>query len=305
MNAPFLYDIVILTDSRYVAPKVLNDYKRNVLLEDQLIAQALTSEGYKVWRTNWDNAEFDWSTTKMILFRTTWDYFDRFEEFFEWLNVVRTKTQLINSYDLIQWNIDKHYLRDLQQKDIKIVDTYFIEKGDQRSLVEILEHCQWKDAILKPAIAGAARHTYKIHSENAETHAPIFKDLIQNEAMLLQPFQHRVLTKGEVSFMAFGGQFSHAILKRTKPGDFRVQDDFGGSVHDYTANEQEISFCEAVIRACPELPVYARVDAMWNEDNELCVSEVEMIEPELWMRNHPKAADAFAKALKDSIKELT
>ena len=302
MKKSTLYGIVILTDSRYVAPKELNDYKRNVLLEDHLIKEALEKLGYKVWRTNWDNADFDWSQTEMVLFRTTWDYFDRFDEFFNWLTIVKTKTRLINSYNLIHWNIDKHYLADLKMKDIPIVDTYFIEKGEQRTLANILKECDWEDTILKPAIAGAARHTYKLNNSNIEDHESIFQQLIKSEALLLQPFQKSILTKGEVSLMAFGGKFSHAILKIAKPGDFRVQDDFGGSVHNYKANKKEIAFCEKVIQACPELPIYARVDAMWDDNDELCVSEVEMIEPELWMRNYEPAAMAFAKALKKSIR---
>ncbi|MEZ5023194.1 MAG: hypothetical protein R2728_08045 [Chitinophagales bacterium] len=183
------YDIVILTDSRYVAPKELNDYKRNVLLEDRLIKEALENLGYKVWRTNWDNADFDWTKTKMALFRTTWDYFDRFDEFFKWLQIVQKKTKLVNSYNLIHWNIDKHYLADLKMKGVPIVDTYFIEKGDNRTLANILKECDWEDAILKPAIAGAARHTYKLNNSNIEDHESIFQQLIKSEALLLQPFQ--------------------------------------------------------------------------------------------------------------------
>ncbi len=300
MKIDFLYDIVILTDGRYVNPKELNDYKRNVLLEDRLIFEALEKEGYKVWRTNWDNPDFDWTLTKMVLFRSTWDYFERFKEFFNWLDLINTKTRLINSFNLINWNIDKHYLQDLQNNGVSIVDTYFIETGDERILKNIYDTCGWKNAILKPAIAGAARHTYRLDRSNINAHQDIFNKLIKEEALLLQPFQESILTKGEVSYMVFGGKFSHAILKQAKAGDFRVQDDFGGSVHDYKVTKAEIEFCENVIAACPELPIYARVDAMWDEQNNFLVSEVEMIEPELWLRNRPEAAVDFARALKES-----
>ena len=38
------------------------------------------------------------------------------------------------------------------------------------------------------------------------------------------------------------------------------------------------------------MPAYARVDVIWNNKSELVVSELELIEPELWFRLNPHAA---------------
>ncbi|MEO0438812.1 MAG: hypothetical protein AAF098_18120, partial [Pseudomonadota bacterium] len=65
----------------------------------------------------------------------------------------------------------------------------------------------------------------------------------------MQPFQHRIVSEGEVSMMVFNGQFTHAVLKKAKAGDFRVQDDFGGTVDDYTPTEEEIEFAKNTVRA--------------------------------------------------------
>ncbi len=295
----YKYDIVILTDKRYDNPTKTSDYIANVLKEDSLIQLELEKLGYSVWRTFWDNPTFDWSTTKAVLFRTTWDYFERFDEFINWLNHVNTKTKLINSFELINWNIDKHYLKYLQTNGIRIVPTKFIEIGNSESLNNLVNSTNWDTVILKPAIAGAARHTYKITRDKIVEYEAIFKNLICNEAMLLQPFLSKIVSKGEITLVLFGGKYSHAILKQAKKGDFRVQDDFGGSVYNYNPNEKEIKFAEKVISACPTTPIYARVDLMWDDNDELCVSEVECIEPELWMRNNDNAAGLFAKALRD------
>jgi hypothetical protein len=115
--------------------------------------------------------------------------------------------------------------------------------------------------------------------------------------MLLQEFQNPVLEKGEVAYMLFGGKYSHAVLKKAKPGDFRVQDDFGGTVHDYQPSAEEIEFAEHAVGYCQPAPIYARVDVIWNNQDELCVSELELIEPELWSRKHHGAAELFAEAL--------
>jgi hypothetical protein len=159
---PIKYDIVILTDKRYDHPKKLTPYIENVLKEDRFIQEALEALGYTVWRTYWDHPTFDWSTTQAVLFRTTWDYFNRFEEFFSWLNQTKTQTRFINTFDLIYWNIDKHYLKDLSEKGIRIVPTHFIEIGNTANLKELIAKTNWQEVIVKPAISGTARHTYKI-----------------------------------------------------------------------------------------------------------------------------------------------
>jgi hypothetical protein len=95
--------------------------------------------------------------------------------------------------------------------------------------------------------------------------------------------------------MLFGGRYSHAVLKKAKQGDYRVQDDFGGSVRDYSPTAEEIEFAEKTVAACSPVPIYARVDVIWDNDNQLCVSELELIEPELWFRTCPSAAELFAE----------
>lgn len=289
-------DITILTDHRYVLVDYPDVYSQNVVLEDRLLKEALERKGLVVHRTNWDDPTFDWSSTTAIFFRTTWDYFERYEEFAEWLKVVRTKTRLINPEALIYWSLDKHYLSDLASAGVRIPPTVFIEMGDQRSLREILTELNWSEFILKPAISGAARHTYRFTKEEASQHESIFSELIQSESMLLQEFQTNILTKGEVAFMVFGGKFSHAVLKRAKAGDFRVQDDFGGTVHPYSPSEAEIAFVEKAFAACTPTPVYARIDVIWDNNNELCIGEIELIEPELWFRMNPESADQCAEA---------
>ena len=296
------YDVTLLTDSRYKNPREINWYIQNILDDDSLVTGALEKRGLKVARTNWDDPDFDWEDTRYAVFRTTWDYFDRFGEFSGWLDMIKTKTKLINPVDIIRWNIDKHYLLDLQNSGINIPPTIFMETGDGRSLKQITENTGWDEFILKPAVSGAARHTYRLNPENVNKHEKIFRQLIQSESMLLQEFQKNIFSKGEVSFMLFGGKFSHAVLKKAKEGDFRVQDDFGGTLHEYNAAEEDIRFAEKAVNVCSSLPAYARVDAAWDNNGGLCVMELELIEPELWFRRYPPSADMFADVLIKIIK---
>ena len=54
-----MYDIVILTDHRYVNPKKTDWYTDQVLLEDQLLQTALENKGLKVIKKDWADPEFD------------------------------------------------------------------------------------------------------------------------------------------------------------------------------------------------------------------------------------------------------
>lgn len=291
------YDIVLLTDSRYVSHDNADRYIQNIFDDERPVIQALEKRGMSVWRTNWDNPDFDWSQSRYVVFRSTWDYFDRFPEFSKWLEQVSGQTRLINPYSIIQWNIDKHYLQDLSNKGINIPPTLYIEPGNSRSLQGIIQETGWSDSILKPCVSGTARHTYRLHPGNIAAHETVFNELIAVESMMLQEFQAKVISKGEMAFVLFGGKYSHAVLKRARSGDFRVHEDYGGSVEAYIASQAEIDFAENIVAVCDPLPVYARVDAIWDNNNKLCVSELELIEPELWFRLFPQAAELFADAI--------
>lgn len=292
-----MIDVVVLTDKRYLQDSETDAYKHNVFYEDELVVNALKKEGLQVLRLAWDDVKFNWSNTKYVLFRTTWDYFERFQEFSKWLCDVSKQTKLLNSETIIHWNIDKHYLLDLKRKGIHIAKTHFIEQNSSVTLKELHNQLGWNETVLKPCISGAARHTYKLNSNNIDAHESVFSELITAEALMLQPFQHNIVDIGEVSMMVIDGEFTHAVLKIAKQGEFRVQDDFGGSVHEYKPSEKEIEFAENAVKACPELPIYARVDIFTDNEGENALSELELIEPELWFRNYPRAAELLASAI--------
>ena len=298
-----MIDIVILTDTNNLLQFDKNNQQQIGFIEDSLLQNALINRGLKVERIAWDDANFDWSSTKSIIFRSTWDYFHRFAEFSKWLDKVSKQTTLINSKNTIYWNIDKHYLLDLKNKGVHIASSHFIEKGSKSSLQELHKKLGWKETVLKPCVSGTARHTYKLNSSNLVEHEAIFKTLIANEAMILQPFQYDIVKTGEVSLMFFGEHYSHAVLKVAKENDFRVQSDFGGKAIKYEPSLEEIEFGRYVINSCSELPSYARVDIFYDNDNKIALSELELIEPELWYRLHPESAKVHAEQLDSLLKE--
>ncbi|MFT7276199.1 MAG: glutathione synthase/RimK-type ligase-like ATP-grasp enzyme [Cyclobacteriaceae bacterium] len=292
------FDITVLTDDRYESPKETNAYIDNLLQEDSYIVDALLAEGLTVNRKSWASKSFHWEDTRYALFRTTWDYFERFDEFIRWLGKASRQTKLINEFKLAQWNLDKHYLIDLQNNGVRIVRTRFVKPNEKTTLEDqlALADCA-AGAVLKPSISGAARHTYRLQPHNIDNHEAVFQRLIKYESMMIQPFLDSIIKKGEISLIVIDGKYTHAVLKKAKFGDFRVQDDFGGTVHPYEASADEIAIAEKAVAACPYHPLYARVDLVWDQNDDLAVSELELIEPELFFRNRPEAAVLLAQAI--------
>jgi len=292
-----MYDCVVLTDRRYVAPADINPYTQNVLDEDGAVVSALAAQGLRVTRLAWDDPDMDWGQTRSVLFRTTWDYFERWSEFSAWLDTVRPLTRLINPDALITWNLDKRYLIALAEQGVSVVPTRFIPRADPASLADRLAAEGWSEAVVKPAISGGGRDTFRVPVPVSAADAARTRALIDAEDVLLQPFLPSILSAGEVSLIVIDGAVTHAVRKVAAAGEFRVQDDHGGRVLAHTPAPDEIAVAEAAIAACSPRPVYARVDLVRMPDGVPAIMELELVEPELFFRFAPHAAPRLAAAV--------
>ena len=121
---------------------------------------------------------------------------------------------------------------------------------------------------------------------------------------MVQEFQKNILSNGEIAVMLFGGEYSHSVLKKAKKGDFRVQDDFGGSVEIINASTEIIDLAEKTVKSLKTMPLYARVDIILDNGNSPVISELELIEPELWFRFKEESAYKLAEIVKDFLNKL-
>lgn len=298
------FDVVLLTDSRYVNPKKIDPYIQNVLKEDRLVMDGLEKLNLRTIKKDWNDTNFNWSSTKSAIFRSTWDYFDQFSNFRNWLELVKEQCYLINPYEQINWNLDKHYLLDLQKLDLPIVESVFVSKKTQLNLETISKSKNWKDIVIKPTISGAARHTYHLKNDEIKKFQDKWLSLTNNEDFMVQEFQKNILSTGEIAVMLFGGEYSHSVLKKAKKGDFRVQDDFGGSVEKINPSLEIIELAEKTVKSLKTMPLYARVDIIFDNGSNPVISELELIEPELWFRFKEESAYKLAEIVKDFLNKL-
>lgn len=297
------YDLILLTERRYedASAAMRSSNTRKIIREDLLVREALERRGLRTVRFDWSRPDVDWSSARAALFRTTWDYFHRIDEFTAWLDKVSAQTRLINPIELVRWNMDKHYLQDLNQWGIHTPPAVYIHARDNATLEKLYRSTGWPDMILKPAVSGSARHTYRLNPGNLPDYEATFQSLIAEEDMMLQPFQRQVVEQGELSLMILAGQYSHAVRKVARAGEFRVQSDFGGAVHPYEPTREEIVFAERAVASCSPQPIYARADLIRDNNGQLALMELELIEPEMWFRLFPPAADRLAEAVAGAL----
>ena len=293
-------EIVLLTDERLLGARPGDTYNANVHHEERLLAAAFERRGRSVARVAWSDAAFDWSRPRAALFRSTWDYFERPAEFAAWLERVAALTRLINDAALVRWNFDKRYLLELAERGVAIVPTERLERGGALELARRVAAAPREGLVVKPAVSGAARETWRIDAANLAQRAPHLEALLSREALLVQPFEPAIATRGELSFIVVAGRCRHAVRKLPKQGDFRVQDDHGGTVQSHAPSRAEIDFAERAAAAAPYPPLYARVDAVESAAG-LRLMELEIIEPELFFRFRPQTADELAEACERSI----
>ncbi|MCB1720245.1 MAG: ATP-grasp domain-containing protein [Alphaproteobacteria bacterium] len=292
-----MIDVAILTYEKLLNPDPHSFYVSQALYEESLMLDYFKRNGIKAERIDWADRSVDWSRIGCAVFRSTWDYQDRLDQFEAWLEHVKNKTRLVNSYDVIKWNLDKRYLSELDAAGIKTVPTLFIERQTQSSMDRLFAHFEADELVIKPAVSAGGIDTYRVSKSEANEFEYKFQELLSAKTMMAQPFQHSILDQGELSLIVINGQFTHAARKVVKAGEFRVQDDYGGYTLPHAANDEEKNFAEKVVKACPKQLYYARVDVVYNDRNALSVMEVELFEPDLFFRFDRSAAEKFAKAI--------
>lgn len=200
------------------------------------------------------------------------------------------KVRVLNPVPLLRWNSNKRYLAELGRSGVQVIPTRICESLDEVALADARQEFGGT-LVIKPPVSAAADGTFKLGP------ADPLPASAQGKAMLVQPFLPSVAEEGEYSIMIFGGRFSHAIIKRPKAGDYRVQPHLGGTETRCDAPAGAVELAQAALAAAPAPAAYARVDMVRDRDGALAVIELELIEPALWLQHAPDRGEGFASAI--------
>ena len=262
-------------------------------------ADALRKQGVIVHAVPWTDPD-DLSEYDLVLPLVAWGYH---HDYGPWLRLLNRfdaeQLPVANPPSLLWWNSDKTYLTHLAAKGVPTVATMEVEKLDHTALAAAAERFGTAELVVKPPISASAAGTHRIRVGEPIPPAEL------GRRMMIQPFVSTIATEGEYALMLFDGSYSHTVVKRPAPGDFRVQEHLGGTSLPAAAPDGAIALAQQALAAAPAAATYARVDIVADDDGTLKIMELELIEPALFLEHSPDGGEAFSRAILNAARTAT
>jgi glutathione synthase/RimK-type ligase-like ATP-grasp enzyme len=281
----------------YLASKVTlpgSPLRRSDAFEHDYMMEALRgpfgAQEMSVEDVDWNDQTIDWSQFDAALIGTTWDYWDQPQLFLSTLEKIEGQTRLFNSAATVRWNSDKRYLKELAAKGALTIPTLWIDKVEAADFHAAFDKLGSDDLVFKRQIGAGADGQFRLAPGDDLPDMP--------HPMMVQPFLSTIQEEGEYSFIFIDGEFSHALLKQAKSGDYRIQSTYGGWETKVSPSTDDLNDARAILDLMEETPFYARVDMIRDTDRRLLLMELELIEPYLYPKEGPELGAIMAKALK-------
>lgn len=262
-------------------------------------AAVLESVGFEVEPVAWTEAD-DLSAFDVVLPLVAWGYH---LDYARWLALLdRAETEgwhFINPPALLRWNGDKAYLAELADRGVPTVPTIAVESCCDADLEEARRHFGTEWLVIKPPVSASAMGTHLLGPSHDLPEAS------RGRPMIVQPLIEEISKTGEFSLMLFASEFSHAVVKRPKTGDFRVQEYHGGVTLPSPPPPGAVELAQQALAAAPAEATYARVDIVPEDNGVLCIMELELIEPSLFLHHAPDGGAAFTRSVLDRARKAT
>jgi glutathione synthase/RimK-type ligase-like ATP-grasp enzyme len=257
-------------------------------------ARALADCGFAIDPIPWTEAG-DLSGYDLVVPLLAWGYFERFDE---WLALLerfeREQLPVVNPPALLRWNSDKAYLAELADKGVSSVPTLTVDRCDEESLTEARQRFGTEQLVVKPPISAGAAGTHRLGPGDQ------LPDDNRGRRAIIQPMIKSIVAQGEYSLILFDRVLSHAVVKRPRAGDFRVQPHLGGVTEQCDPPPGGEALAQAALAAAPGHATYARVDMVAGDGGELMIMELELVEPALFLVEAPEGSAPFATAIRSA-----
>jgi hypothetical protein len=266
--------------------------------DDRLLLEPLAGRGIAVTAAVWDDPAVDWARFDLVILRSTWDYPSRRDQFIAWAQAV---PMLANAAEVVRWNTDKRYLRELGAAGVPVVPTDWVAPRDEWDLPA---EGEW---VIKPAVGAGSRDTGRYDAGDASHRAMAQAHVARLQAagrrVMVQPYLSSVDSYGETAVMYLGGTYSHAIRK----GPMLGGPDLGDvglykeeAITARTPTPAELRTAAQAVAAVPggaEALLYARIDMIPGPGGDPLIAELELAEPSLFLRTAPGSAERLAAAI--------
>lgn len=280
------------------------DSLKNFYTYDKLLFEPLKTLGWIAEEISWRSETVDWGDYNAVIVRSTWDYQNDLAKFKNVLERINSVSHLENDFDLMNWNMNKNYLFDLEQKGVIIVDTIW-EKSFNSDLVhEYFNKLKTDEIIIKPNVSASADNTFRLSKEDINEYLPELEKIFSAREFMVQPFLKNIIDEGEYSLFYFNGKFSHSVLKKPKEKDFRVQEEHGGDIQPFKVSSEMKVTGKNILKKLTTVPLYGRVDLVRTKQNEFALMELELIEPSLYLNKDEKSPSRLAKAIDERLSKF-
>jgi len=261
---------------------------------------ALAAGGADVTPIPWTDAG-DLSGFDLVLPLVAWGYH---ADYPRWLSLLdraaRDGWRMINPPALLRWNGDKAYLAELIESGVSTVPTIAVEGCCDADLDEARRRFDSEWLVIKPPISASAMGTHRLGPNDDLPPAS------HGQPMIVQPLVEEIARTGEFSLMLFDGEFSHAVVKLPKSGDFRVQEHHGGvTLPCPVPPNGAVELAQAALAAAPAPATYARVDIVPDDAGVLRIMELELIEPSLFLDHAPDGGASFSRSILQRARTAT
>jgi glutathione synthase/RimK-type ligase-like ATP-grasp enzyme len=250
--------------------------------EESMLLAFLQDEGLTIKREVWNDASVDWTQYDLAILKSPWDYHEHIGDFLSWLDTLqKLQVRLLNPVEMVRWNCDKHYLKDIEDAGLNIIPSLFLEKCSKPHLLPFFEQLGTEKLIIKPCVSAGAKNTNFLRRDTINEHRDMIYQLLEEESYIVQPFMKEIF-EGEWSFIFFNGKFGHSILKVPLGGDYRTQHYHGGVTKAAKAEASQIESVAKYVQQFGRGALYARVDGVMRE-GQFLLMELELVEPYLYL----------------------
>ena len=253
----------------------------------------------------WRNPAHDWDQYDAVYICTPWDYPQDPALFIEVLEAIdASSAHLINPLSLARWTLTKTYLRDLDERGGAVVPSVWCDAFDADEMPGWFDALGSDRIIVKPVIGTNSQHSFLLGRPVTPNQQRELAETFERRAFFVQPFLANVQGEGEYSLFYFNGEYSHAILKVPRRGDYRSQEEHGSEIRSVSASGRLRDAAQRILALVEPQPVYVRIDLVRDDADVFRLMELELIEPSLYLRTDAGAAGRFAQAFDTAWRRL-
>ena len=260
--------------------------------DQEIMLASLRAAGVDASLAAWDDDSVDWAGFELVVLRSTWNYHQHLDAFCQWLDRASSATLVVNPAPVVRWNLHKGYLRELERAGLPIVPTAFVDANEPADLAQILRERGWSDVVIKPCVSAGSARTRRYPEGRSPEAAGFQASITATDDAMIQPYISSVADGGERSAVWIAGEPTHAIVKQPR---FDTDDESVSDALPVTDTERDM--LARCLDVAGEGLLYARLDTMRASDGSIMISELELIEPSLFLLQSEAATRRFAAAV--------